>query len=54
MRTGSNTDEIAEWEAHDEKVARVGFIVLLLLILMAIAVWIGIAAWFLGHRFQIW
>jgi hypothetical protein len=54
MPTGSHVD-IAEREARDNrKVARLGFIVLLLLIVMATAVWIGIAAWFVGHTIHAW
>jgi flagellar basal body-associated protein FliL len=50
MPTGTHVD-IAEREALDnKKVARLAFIVLLLLIVMATAVWIGIAAWFVGHK----
>jgi hypothetical protein len=52
MHTGFDIAERAPRD--DKKVARFSFIVLLLLIIMATAVWIGIAAWFVRHAIHSW
>lgn len=40
--------------AHDHKVARLSFTILVLLIVMTIAVWSSIGVWFIGRSIHLW
>jgi hypothetical protein len=55
MSTAPILNDAAEKRDHrDRKIARLGFTILLLLIVIASAVWSGIAVWFVGHTLDAW